>query len=370
MKNSNSISKFFAVLLGLLFSINQPCFPCSTFVLKDANGKYLIFGRNWDHFTSKGLIIENKRNVIKTALLMPPDQPAQWVSKYGSITFNQIGKEFPYGGMNETGLVVEMMGLENTEYPGSDERPALMEIQWIQYQLDNYSTVEEVIQSNSQIRISQALSPLHFLVCDSSGNGAIIEFIDGKCVCHTGDELPVPALTNDTYDNCLNFLTAYQDFTYEEKVAHTSLESKDRFVKIARRLEDFRSREIKPAIDYAFDILSSVSVGKVLGQCTAWSIVYDIKNFQIHFKTFENRNIRIIKFSDFDFDCSTPLKVLDISQDLKGDVAGNYMEYTRVMNRILIHTVLKIYKEVGFMKDIPEGAVYFLANYPETLQCK
>jgi len=370
MKNSNSISKFFVLLLGLLFSINQPCFPCSTFVLKDADGKYLVFGRNWDHFTSKGLIIENKRNVIKTALLMPPDQPVQWISKYGSITFNQIGKEFPYGGMNETGLVVEMMGLENTKYPQPDERPALMEIQWIQYQLDNFSTIEEVIHSNSQIRVSQALSPLHFLVCDSSGKAATIEFIDGKCVCHTGEELPIPALTNDTYGNCLDFLTAYQDFTYEEKVTHTSLESKDRFVKIARRLEDFKSGDIQPAVEYAFDILSSVGTGKVMGACTAWSVVYDIKNLQIYFKTFENRNIRIIKFSDFDFDCSVPSKILDMSQDLKGDVDDDFVEYSREKNRILIRTVLKIYKDTGFMPNITGGSVYFLVNYPETLQCK
>jgi choloylglycine hydrolase len=28
-----------------------------------------------------------------------------WISKYGSITFNQYGREFPTGGMNEKGLV-------------------------------------------------------------------------------------------------------------------------------------------------------------------------------------------------------------------------------------------------------------------------
>ena len=33
--------------------------------------------------------------------------PASWVSKYGSVTFNQYGRELPTGGMNEAGLVVE-----------------------------------------------------------------------------------------------------------------------------------------------------------------------------------------------------------------------------------------------------------------------
>lgn len=368
MKKMSIVLGHLVFLLGLTFFLAQPCFPCSTFVLM--GGKHVYFGRNWDHYTSKGLIIVNKKNVAKTALLAPPETPVQWVSKYGSITFNQIGKEFPYGGMNEKGLVVEMMWLEDTKYPEPDKRSAIMEVQWIQYQLDNFSTVKEVIQSNSKIRISQSWSKLHYLVCDRSGDAASIEFIDGKFVCHTGQDLPVRVLTNDTYDKCLDFMKAYREFEWKDKVAHTSLESKDRFVKIAKRLEEFETGNIKPAVEYAFDILSSVSAGKVRGACTAWSIIYDLNNLQINFKTFENRNIRIVKFSDFDFACSAPSKVLDITKDIKGDVYEHFFQYTKTINRILIQTVFNIYKKAGFIKDIPAYAVAFLANYPETLKCK
>jgi choloylglycine hydrolase len=362
------------IILGLLwflfvlfFSAIPQCFPCSTFVLK--KGSHLIFGRNWDHYSSKGLIVVNKRNIAKKALLAPTEESVEWVSKYGSLTFNQIGKEFPYGGMNEKGLVVEMMWLKDTKYPEPDERPALMEMQWIQFQLDNCSTVEEVIQSQSQIRISQSFSKLHFLVCDQSGNAATIEFIDGKCVYRAGQSLPVAALTNDTYDSCLELLREYREFEWEKKIDHTTLRSKDRFIKIARRIEDFASENIRSDVGYAFDILSSVSVGKVGQQCTAWSIVYDIENLQIYFKTFENRKIRVVKLSDFDFACSMPSKVLDVTKDLEGNVSGDFVEYTMSMNKSLIETVFKIYKEAGFISNISEMQIYFLANYPETLEC-
>ena len=73
-----------------------------------------------DWMTGEGLVIVNKRNVSKTAFLKPEwddnGQPASWTSKYGSVTFNFIGREFPFGGMNESGLVITCMWLETTEW--------------------------------------------------------------------------------------------------------------------------------------------------------------------------------------------------------------------------------------------------------------
>jgi len=52
--------------------------------------------------------------------------------------------EFPLGGMNEAGLIVETMVLEDTQYPSPDSRPEVETLQWVQYQLDNFSTIEAV----------------------------------------------------------------------------------------------------------------------------------------------------------------------------------------------------------------------------------
>ena len=43
-------------------------------------------------------------------------QLAQWQSKYASVTFNQYGVELPTGGINEKGLVVEIMGLKSEAF--------------------------------------------------------------------------------------------------------------------------------------------------------------------------------------------------------------------------------------------------------------
>ena len=111
------ISKYFLLAVGiilLLFSAEG--IACTTFCLQN-NGDW-IYGRNYDWFIEHCLIVVNKHGVEKTALT--EDNPAQWVSKYGSITFNQYGREFPLGGMNEAGLVIECMWLIHTEYPHSD----------------------------------------------------------------------------------------------------------------------------------------------------------------------------------------------------------------------------------------------------------
>ena len=79
--------------------------------------------------------------------------------------------------------------------------------EWRQYQLDNFASVKEVIESDAYLRIRPIKGPhSHFIISDQAGNCAIIEFLDGKIVCHTQDTLPHRVLTNNTYDLSLGFL--------------------------------------------------------------------------------------------------------------------------------------------------------------------
>ncbi len=119
----------------------------------------MVFGRNYDWVTETGMVNTNLRGVLKSAFEIEKGKKLQWVSKYGSITFNQYGKEFPTGGMNEKGLVVELMWLSESQFPKPDERPALDVLQWIQYQLDNCTNIEEVEATDKVIRINPDDAP-------------------------------------------------------------------------------------------------------------------------------------------------------------------------------------------------------------------
>lgn len=96
------------ILLSIIsLSIVQHVLSCTTFFINTPNHK--VFGRNYDWMIGTGKIIQNKRGVIKNSLVKQNEQSISWTSKYGSVTFNQFDKEFPLGGMNEKGLVVEVL---------------------------------------------------------------------------------------------------------------------------------------------------------------------------------------------------------------------------------------------------------------------
>ena len=91
---------------------------CTTFVI-DKDG-HIIFGRNYDWISGAGIVHTNQRGLFKTSMKSNDGGTISWISKFGSITFNQYGKEFPTGGMNEKGLVVELMWLDGARYSEKD----------------------------------------------------------------------------------------------------------------------------------------------------------------------------------------------------------------------------------------------------------
>src|SRR5688500_10006888 len=199
MRKVGAIILSILILSGLSANENV---ACTTFCLK--NKGEVLFGKNYDWMIGDGLVFVNKRGVSKVSTVENSSNPAKWVSKYGSVTFNQYGRENPMGGMNEAGLVIELMWLDETKYPKADSRPALDTLEWIQYQLDTAATVEEVLKNAENVRIASQIT-LHYLVNDKNGNSATVEFLDGNLVAHSGEKLAVSALANDTYEKSLNY---------------------------------------------------------------------------------------------------------------------------------------------------------------------
>ena len=314
----------------LLCFLYQPVLACTTFCI-NKNG-HIVFGRNYDWVTGAGIVNTNKRGLFKTSMSTGNGSTISWVSSYGSITFNQYGKEFPTGGMNERGLVVELMMLEETVYPANDARPAVGVLQWIQYQLDNSATTADVIASDAVIRIKESGTPIHFLVADAAGNVATIEFLNGKMTVHKDESLPFPVLTNDTYASSVD--VAKRWIGKNVSLQNNSL---DRFVKACGMVKKFNETNMDmPVTDFAFSILDKVAQGSF----TRWSIVYDISNKKIHFKTDANKEVKTIQFTVFDFACNLPYKMLIMNQDLKGDVSRNFILPEKKLKRKIMGQVV------------------------------
>lgn len=338
--------KFFLLLFLLIGFLPLDLGSCTTFCFKDKEGN-IFFGRNFDFPVGFGTVQINQKGLQKTSLIAAPEKPFTWISKYGSISFNQNGREFPYGGINEAGLVVEQMMLNDTKYPALDNRYGLAELQWIQYQLDVAATVEDVLKSDSIVRVStSSQAPLHFSVADVKGNFAVIEYLDGKMSVHTGKDAVHHVLANDTYEASLKH-KAQND-------------NKSRFVRAANLIETYDKNKGN-GVDYAFEILQNVAQG----EWTRWSIVYDLKKRTIYYKTGVNKNIRQIKLDNFDFSCSPKRLFIDIDES-----TNNISDFKLFNYEDNFKLIDKVWNNVEFLSKIPNEVKLLYAKYPDEIKCR
>ena len=323
---------------GFSSQISQGGLSCSTFMLK--HGSEQIFAHNLDMQTViKGVVVVNKRKVYKigrswdelTSSKKANTPKIAWTSKYGSITVNPITREFPDGGMNEAGLCIWEMGFGKTKFVENGSRPKLFMAQWMQYVLDNFKSVDQVIESASDITLDGW--GWHFFTGDRDGKCAAIEFIDGEPVVHTGDSLPVTALMNTEYSQELSTLNTYKGFGGDQEIPASDKKDPDsRFVKAAYMLKSCKPSDASSIIDYGFSILRQLEIVIDQTKWTQWSIVCDMKRLRVYFRTSVSKDIRFVSFDAFDFSNESPVKILDINADLSGNVAIKFKDYTPSAN--------------------------------------
>lgn len=329
-----------ACSLALLLSIPAAS-ACTTFLLE--KGDKRLIGKSYDWGQDAGLVLINKKDMKKKALtLIPGDNPAQWTSKYASVTFNQYGREMPNGGMNTQGLVVEIMWLNASQYPAQDKRPALGELQWIQYQLDNYATVKEVVAGAPSLRVSPIYAKVHYLVCDKGGDCAAFEYIGGRLVVHEGAR----TLTNNTYA---------QSRKYQRRLRGTVPTGPGSLNRYARAHKACQEGKQEP-----FQILDSVQQGDY----TKWSIVYDPAALSVSFKTLRRPDVKTVRLSAFDAGCGSPVKMIDMNTPQTGDVTAHLIDYTSEANRGLLKQ-----STAPIADSLPPGAVWVLGGYPNLSEC-
>lgn len=301
-----------------------PAQACTTFCLRGPEGP--VFGRNYDYVFGDALVYANPRGVEKVSLL--ERSPARWISTYGSVTFNQYGKDSPTGGINERGLVVELMELPEAKYPAPDSRPAVGALEWIQRLLDTAAGVEEAIAAAKRVRIGTN-APLHFLLADKSGDAAAIEFLAGRMVVHRGESLPDRVLANSPYEDSR---------AYEQRAARAEGPlprglpgSLERFTRAARQVRSLEADSSAQHIERSFGILDSVAQAG----STQWQVVYDLRRATIHYRTAANRERRSIALAGLDFACRDAGRMLDVDAG-RGDVTAAFLPYAPEANERLM----------------------------------
>jgi choloylglycine hydrolase len=336
----------------LLFA---PILACSAFLLS-GNGRHIV-GKNYDWNIEDGRVIVNGKGLVKTSF--GTDKPAKWCSKYGSLTFNQYGMEFPSSGINEKGLVIEALWLDKTAYPPNSEgRKEIDNMQWIQYQLDNSANVNEVIENDKELAF-HPITPtaVHYFIADRSGESLIFESVQGIMHHYLADTSNPAILTNDPYDKSIRLMRKCKVFggTLKEPEGHGSV---SRFIQMAVLLNG----GIKPKpIEQSFEILAKVRMPTI----TKWSIVYDLDSSIVYYKTVSRPRIKKIEISKLDFACSPSRKALDIRFN-KANTTSYFGKYDIADNTKLISNT---FNRVDFIKIRGPHLVQEVEEYLRTISC-
>jgi penicillin V acylase-like amidase (Ntn superfamily) len=341
---------------------------CSTFLLSTPDAQ--LVGHNLDDYIDiPGLVVANPRGIAKeniswqdlTTFRSRSRPRVRWVSKYGSITCNTFGREFPDGGLNEAGLYIGEMTLFGTKYPQAVKLPKLYHCQWMQYILDNFETVDQVLASLSQV-IMDGHCQWHFFTADKQGHTAAMEFPGGKTDIHAGEQMPIKVMCNAAYAEEMAHLSEYEGFGGTKPVDFEDRQGNDRFVQAAAMLQQYKLNQHQPAVEEAYAILAQLERGN-----NKWSIVFDLNQMRVYFRTYRANEIKWVDFSAFDLSGATPAMIRDIHQPGSGDVIRQFRTYNGTDNRAAIReTWAQIDFGNAFLNRIFKPIlVWKLSSYPK-----
>jgi penicillin V acylase-like amidase (Ntn superfamily)/uncharacterized protein (DUF2141 family) len=319
-------------VLALLITIISTASACSAVFVKKGQ---MYLGKNFDWYSGNGIILQNRRGMKKVAYGLDTNNVVGWTSRYGSITFNQVGKEFPYGGVNERGLAIEMLWYSDSYYEESG-KPTLSELEWVQYNLDNYKTAAEVQFYLDSMNINPVHSNLHYIVADRGGRSFVVDFVNGKAVVsNTKDEFQ--ALTNSNYKSSLTYFEKNKD-----KINFESRESEDRFCQLTDNVQRRDTRRIESM----FTLLKESSEERD-NYKTYWTIVYDLGNMMLYFKSFDNQKVKQINLADIGLSKSSVSYAMDINID-----QVHWKKYTADWNLTLLSSSMK---QAGILLNLDQA---------------
>lgn len=264
-------------------------------------------------------------------------KPLVWTSKYGSVV-TTIYDGASADGMNEQGLVANLLYLPESKYPpanAADTRPTLANSAWVQYVVDNYATVAEAVADlrKESFRMVAITAPtgepgtVHLSISDASGDSAIFEYLDGKLVIHHGRQYQV--MTNSpTFDQQIALNTYWKGIGGSTMLPGTNRAS-DRFVRASYYINEAKqTADPRTAVAAVFSVMRNVSVPigiKIPGQPniadTLWLTVADQKNKVYYYQDTKSPSIVWVNLAKLNFNPGSGVRKLQLAGN--PDTGGN-----------------------------------------------
>ena len=331
-------SKNIAIALVTSLSIgllNNQAIACSRVLFNSADN--VVVGRTMDlYMPDHAKLMIYPRGVARNGGV---PNSAKWNAKYGSVAVNSLDVGSS-DGINEKGLVANLLYLHESQYEKRDYRPGVSNAAIVQYLLDNAANVSEALTELKKIQIVSIKAsgrewPLHVSLSDALGDSAVIEFIDGKMVIHHGPETAV--MTNEPpLDWQLNNLKNYKYFGGKESLPG-DIDPASRFVRASAFLKTSPApKSTQEALAQVFGIAKTVSVPFGAHNTstaiesedtwpTLWTTLADSKNRIYYFNASDSPNMVWVDLKKVNFSRGAPIKSLSGEDStLSGDVTSKF----------------------------------------------
>lgn len=327
-----------ALTLGTSFSfIPTSAVACTRFVYHGAANQVLTArSMDWKDDIESNLWIF-PRGVERNGQAGP--NSLKWTAKYGSVIASGYDISTT-DGMNEKGLVANILWLVESGYPKySKDKPAMAISMWGQYILDSFATVKEAVEAlkkeafivvTANVPGQNRLATLHLSISDSSGDSAIVEYIDGKQVIHHSKNYQV--MTNSPiFEKQLALESYWKEIGGTIMLPGTN-RSADRFARAAFYVNAI-PKEKDPVLTLAsvFSVIRNVSVpygistpGQPNISSTRWRTVADHSRLLYFFESALTPNTFWIDLKEIDFSKEKgKVMKLDLGKGQRNTYSGN-----------------------------------------------
>ncbi|GKG72001.1 linear amide C-N hydrolase [Parabacteroides sp. AM58-2XD] len=269
--------------------------------------------------------------------------PLEWTSKYGSVVASAYDI-CSTDGMNEKGLVANLLWLAESEYPQWDgKKPGLSIAAWVQYILDNFATVDEAVSyvEKGTFEVVSDMMPdgtrmatLHLSISDADGDNAIFEYIGGELKIHHDKSYQV--MTNSpVFDQQLALNDYWKNIGGTTFLPGTN-RAADRFVRASFYINAIpKVADTRTAVASVFSVIRNTSVPLGITtpnepniSSTRWRTVSDQKNKVYFFESTIQPNVFWVNLQDVDFSEKAPVKMLDLvsGKTYAGNTANQFVE--------------------------------------------
>lgn len=331
-------------IAALIIQLTAPIAEACTRIIYKGPNDTILTGRNMDFSLPIPANLWIFPRGMERSTSVGPNS-LTWTSKYGSLAVSSFDISTS-DGMNEAGLVANLLWLVESEYPEfeqEEERPGVAISAWAQYVLDNFATVAEAVDDLGRedfvvvtdfIPGTDKFTTVHLSVSDASGDSAIFEYIEGRLVIHHDPSYIV--MTNDPpYNEQLALLKYWENIPGNVFLPGT-VKSTDRFVRAHYYINHVPVTD-DPQISVAstFSVLRNTSVPygyEIEGfpnlSTTQWRSVADHKHMRYFFETATTPNTFWVDLNHFNFSEDSPVKVLrtDGGQTYSGETSSLFSE--------------------------------------------